>query len=122
MEKKYILTEKTIIFNNKKLYRIKAVKNFGNVKKNDIGGFVESEENLSQEDDCWIYNNAKVYDNAKIFGRASIMDNAIVCNHAWVFDFARVKNNAKIIGNERIFGFMTVFSNKKDGSYEKWNI
>lgn len=44
----------------------RALKDFGNVKKGDIGGFVESEDNLSQDDDCWIYDNAVVCGNARI--------------------------------------------------------
>ena len=38
------------------LHRIHALKSFGNVKKGDLGGWVESEENLSQEGECWIYD------------------------------------------------------------------
>ena len=44
--KKYKLTEETIIVNDKSLYRIEALKDFGNVKKGDKGGFVENEDNL----------------------------------------------------------------------------
>ena len=47
MEKKFTLTDKTMQFNGKTLYRIKALKSFRNVKKYDIGGLVDSEDNLS---------------------------------------------------------------------------
>lgn len=69
-------------------YRIEAIKDFNDVKKGDIGGYVENEDNLSQYGDCWIYDNARVYgnakvcDNAKIYGRAKIHGNAIICNNA----------------------------------------
>lgn len=66
--KKYKLTEETIIVNDKSLYRIEALKDFGNVKKGDKGGFVENEDNLSQYDDCWVYGNAKVYHYADVCG------------------------------------------------------
>ena len=38
MDKKYKLTNESIIYNGRKLYRIKALKNFSNVKKGDLGG------------------------------------------------------------------------------------
>lgn len=49
MEKKYILTDETIKVNGKTLYRIKALREFSNVKAGDLGGFVESESNLSHD-------------------------------------------------------------------------
>ena len=48
MEKKYRLTDETINVDGRILHRIEALKDFGNVKKGDKGGFVEKEENLSQ--------------------------------------------------------------------------
>lgn len=45
--KKYELTNETIEYKGKKLYRIKALIDFGNVEKGARGGFVEKEENLS---------------------------------------------------------------------------
>ena len=32
-----------------KLYRIRALKDFGDVKKGEVGGYIEKEENLSQK-------------------------------------------------------------------------
>ena len=57
MEKKYKLTEESIIYFGKTLFRIEALKDFGNVNKGDKGGYVQSDENLSQEGDCWISDN-----------------------------------------------------------------
>ena len=34
------------------MYQIRALKTFANVKAGDLGGYVESEHNLSQEGDC----------------------------------------------------------------------
>lgn len=44
MEKKYILTEKTKEYNGHTLHRIQAIKDFGDVKKGDLGGWIESEK------------------------------------------------------------------------------
>ena len=52
MEKKYRLTEETINYNLKTLYRIEALKDFGDVKRGDKGGFIESENNLSHYGNC----------------------------------------------------------------------
>ena len=83
--KKYRLTEETIIVNGKTLYRIEALKDFGNVKKGDKGGFVEDEDNLSQYDDCWIYDNAKVFDNAKVCGDAKVYGNEKISGNTVVY-------------------------------------
>ena len=49
MEKKYKLTDETINLCGKKLCRIKALKDFEDVKKGDKGGFIEDEHNLSHD-------------------------------------------------------------------------
>ena len=53
-EKKYKLTDECITFDDRKLYRIEALIDFGWVKKGDKGGFIESEKNLSHFNNCWI--------------------------------------------------------------------
>ena len=63
---KYKLTEEIKEFNGVTLYRIQALRSFGDVAEGDIGGWIEREENLSQEGNAWVYGNAKVYDDAKI--------------------------------------------------------
>jgi hypothetical protein len=54
------------------LYRIRALKDFGNVKAGNLGGFVRSERNLSQLGDCWVADEAQVYDDAVISDAAQI--------------------------------------------------
>lgn len=76
--KKYELTNETkkieikgdiVIF-----HRIKALKDFCDIKAGELGGWVEHEGNLSQEGACWIYHeayvskNARVTETARIFG------------------------------------------------------
>ncbi|WP_245410093.1 hypothetical protein [Bartonella tribocorum] len=58
--KKYEFTDETIEFDGYlTLYRIRALKDFRDIKAGDLGGFVEYENNLSHENDCWIYNDAR---------------------------------------------------------------
>ena len=99
-EKKYELTPSDI----EGLFRIKALKDFNDVKKGDIGGYVESEKNLSQLGDCWIYDNAKVYDNAFVMGNAEVCDNAQVCDNAFVMGNAEVCDNAQVCGKAKVYG------------------
>ena len=65
--KKFELTSEFItnIFGTK-LFRIKALIEFGNVKAGDLGGYVEKEENLSHEGNAWVYGNAEVYGDAEV--------------------------------------------------------
>jgi len=111
---KFILTEETRVVKNKTLYRIKAEKDFGEVKKGELGGFVEKEENLSHRGKAWISDNACVYGDAKVSGNAYVYDNAQVSNNAHVFDNARIHDNAfvcgeaKVCGNADIYGFAII--------------
>lgn len=83
MEKKFELTEEFIINNSGiKLYRIKALKDFSDVKKGDSGGYVQQERNLSQFGNAWVHGDAQVcgdtwvYGNAKVYGDAKVFENA----------------------------------------------
>lgn len=104
MKKKYRLTDETIEFNGVKLYRIEALKDFGEVKKGDKGGFVQSEKNLSHDGDCWIFNDAKVYSNAKVSGSATVSGNARVGEEATVYENAIVKEEAVVRGSAIVRG------------------
>ena len=97
--KKYKLTEETIKINVRILYRIEALKDFKDVKKGDKGGYVEKEENLSQNGDCWVYDNAKVCDKAMVYNNAKVYDNVMVFDNAMVYDNAKVSGNALVYGN-----------------------
>ena len=130
MDKKYeILKDHAITMNGSTIYRIKALKDFGDVKAGDMGGFVEKEDNLSHEGPCWIYGDAMVYHNAKVkdnaivrdyahvYNDAQVLQNAIVEGHARVFDEsyvfgnARIKDNANVFGHGRVNGFAIVQDN-----------
>ena len=98
--KKYELTDETIEVYGTALHRIKALKDFGNVKKGELGGYVESEYNLSQEGNCLVYGNAKVYSNAKVYGNALVYGNAKVCGNA---DYITIKGLGSVCRNTTIF-------------------
>ena len=103
--KKFELTSEFItnIFGTK-LFRIKALIEFGNVKAGELGGFVEKEENLSQDGNAWVCGNAWVYDNARVYGDACVYDNASVYGDACVCGDARVYGDACVCGDARVCG------------------
>lgn len=101
MQRKYIQTDEKIVIGDHTLTRIKAVREFDNdilglVLEGSLGGFVETEANLSHSGTCWICNNAKVY------GDARVSDNAVVMSHARVYGAAHVSGNACVHGCARI--------------------
>ena len=98
MNKKYELTDKTIKWYGRTLHRIRALKDLGEVKKGELGGYVQGEHNLSHEGNCWIYANAKVYDDARVRNDAIVWGYAIVRNNAIVIGNAEVRNNAIVSG------------------------
>ncbi len=70
MTKHFKLTKETKIIFERTLYRIEATVDSKWAKKGEKGGFVEKEDNLS--DNAWIYGNAIVYDDAKVSGNVSV--------------------------------------------------
>ena len=75
--KKYKFTGETktiyLPFGTVTLHRIKAVVEFGLVKVGDLGGWIEKEENLSHEENAWVYGDAEVCGNAKVYGNANMI-------------------------------------------------
>lgn len=98
---KYKLTDETITtLTGKTLFRIQAMRDIPSheVKAGDFGGYVESENNLSHDDDAWVFDNARVYGNAQVYGNARVFDNARVFGNAQVYD------NAWVYGDARVYG------------------
>lgn len=116
MERKYELTNEFILHNGRPIFRIKALRTFGDVVAGEFGGFIENEGNLSHEGDCWVNDNAKVYGHARVlndsllFDNAEVFDNAIIKDNVYLFDNTKVYGNAVLetaadtYGNTEIFG------------------
>ena len=100
--KKYELTGETRKVGGHTLHRIRAMRDFGNVLKGDLGGWIESESNLSQDGKCWVSGNAKVYGDAKVSGDARVGGNAEVYDNARVYGNAAVYGDAKVSGDAHI--------------------
>jgi len=103
--KKYEFTGEILEWCGRTLKQIRALRDFGKVKAGDIGGWIEKEENLSHEGDCWVYDLAKVYDSAVVKDSAIVRDlaeangSAVVSGSAVVRDLAEVNGSAVVSGS-----------------------
>ena len=105
------------------LTRIRALKDFGIVSKGDLGGYLEKEDNLSSDGNCWVFDNARVSGDARVScnavvsgyamvsGDAGVSDNARVYGNATVFGDACVSGNVRVSGNAWVFGNVRVYGN-----------
>ena len=83
--KKFKLTSEFIVdISGVKLFRIKALIEFGNVKAGDLGGYIEKEENLSHMGDAWVSDDARISGDAQVFGNARVSGDAQVSGDARV--------------------------------------
>lgn len=95
MVKKYeLLKDNTEIYKGRTLYRIRALRDIFNrfnpelsVSKGSLGGYIQSEDNLPQNDDSWVADNAMVFDTAEL-------------NDSWVANTAKVYGKVKLYGTE----------------------
>ena len=109
--KKYELTSEYIEVFGRKLFRIKALIAFGSIEVGELGGYVETENNLSQSGNAWVYGNARVYGDAWVYGNAWVSGNARVYGNARVSDNARVYDDARVYGDAWVYGNAWVSGN-----------
>lgn len=102
--KKFELTREFITFLGRKLFRIKALVEFGDVKAGELGGYVEKEENINHEGNAWVYGNARVYGDARVYGNARVSGDARVYGNARVYGDAWVSGDAWVYGNAWVSG------------------
>ena len=95
-----------------KVYRIRALRAFADVKIGDLGGFVETKQNLSNMGNAWVYGNAEVYGDAEVCGDAKVYGNAEVCGDAKVCDNANIFWCSSIGSRHAT---TTMFRNKDNG-------
>lgn len=118
--KKYEFTGETKEFDEYTLRRIRALVDIKHiVKKGELGGWIEDEENLSHEGNCWVNDGcyvcggARVYENARIAGGAKVLYGSKVYGSAVVSGGSLVINNAEVYGNATIVGGAVVSDGAK---------
>ena len=84
------------------LQRIRALDTFGDIQKGELGGWIESERNLSQEGEAFVYEQSKVYGNARVEGNAEVRGNAEISGNAEVYGNANVYDDARVYGDARV--------------------
>ncbi len=94
MQKYKTINQKRYLPDRRSLSRIVAKRDFGNVKKGTLGGFIEDTHNLSQKGDCWIGEKAAVYGLARVSKDAVIRDYAVLKDRVIVTDHAVVEGHA----------------------------
>ena len=95
--KKYEFTGETRALSSTTiLHRIRAVIDIpsAGVNAGDIGGWIESDSNLSHSGNAWVDGNARVGSSARVGGDAR------VSGDAWVGGNARVSGDAHINSNK----------------------
>lgn len=131
-DKKYkLLKNDTIEYEGRTLYRIKALKETLHYKKGELGGYIQSEANLSQDGSCWVTYGAMVFDNARVEDHVMVKDNAMVYGNAVVegcatimgksevYEDARIHHNVVIKDRAKIYGNAYVYNDAKIGDCAK---
>lgn len=103
------------------LHRIRAVIDIpsAGVNAGDIGGWIESDSNLSHDNDAWVGGSAWVFGSALVFGYARVDGSALVFGNAWVDGNARVGGSAWVFGNARVGGDAWVGGDARVSGYAR---
>ena len=78
------------------------------IEAGSIGGWIESEKNLSHDGNCWVGGNAIVYENAfvnqgaYVSGFARGRDEAVVEGNAWVSGRAYIRGRSLVTENASV--------------------
>ena|ERR1022692_237313 len=114
--KKYELLEGDCIkAGERTVYRIRALRDFADVRRGDLGGYIESEESLDQDGDAWVADVAQVYGphgcvrgNGRVSGEAWVLglveDNAQICDLVVVGEAAHVGGSTIVCADEIVRG------------------
>lgn len=105
-------------------YEVNGVKAI--VNKGDIGGYIESEDNLSQEGNCWVEGDSFVTDNAKVMGDAVVCSNSVLADNAVIKDHAFVGDNTTLRCDSMLSDYASVGGGEEykditlDGNESEW--
>lgn len=86
------------------LHRIRAIRQVNEqVSPGMLGGYVQTEDNLSQEGTCWIYDQAVCCEEAAVADDGRMFDSAVARGSALVGGDARMFERAMAEGNSSFF-------------------
>jgi hypothetical protein len=116
MQKKYELLEDDCLrAGERTVYRIRALRDFANVRRGDLGGYIEREENLDHQGAAWVGDVAQVYGphgrvrgNGRVSGEAWVLglveDDAQICDLVVVGEGAHVGGSTVLHSDEIVRG------------------
>ncbi len=119
--RKYEFTGDTKMRDGHTLHRIRAIVTFASVVEGEIGGWIESERNLSYYGNAWVSGNAEVFGDAYVSGNAYVSGDAWVSGNAEVFGNAYVSGNARVSGNADYLVFKNCWSSMRWFTYTRSN-
>lgn len=118
-----LLADQKKVIGDITVYRIRALKDFAHVKAGDLGGWIQSEANLTQSGLCWVGGEAIARDFAQVSGDAVLMGrsvamkeceisgDSVVAGFAVITDSVKISNNAYVCDNAQVSGGALVFDN-----------
>lgn len=116
MTKKYeLLAGDYLRAGDRMVYRIRALRDFADVKRGDLGGYIESESALAHDGESWVHDVAQVYGpngrvegNARIKGESWVLGrvdgDAQICDLAVISEYAHVGGRTVVCGDEVVRG------------------
>ena len=108
MNRKYEFTGETRNWVGRTLHRIRAVRDFGDVKAGDLGGWIETESNLSNDGNAWVYGDARVS------GRKHILWISMIGSRDDTVTFMRAKDEKIIVAVGCFVGTIEEFEKQVD--------
>ncbi len=101
------------------LHRVRAKMDISDyIEEGDLGGFVESESNLSieQDDPAWLFDNSISCGEACVCEGAILRDNAVATDKAYVTHFADLSGDSRAEDNAFVRGAMLSQKARVSGS------
>jgi hypothetical protein len=120
MEKKYeLLADDCLRAGDRTVYRIRALRDFADVTRGELGGYVQDEFSLSHTGHAWVADVAQVYgshgcvrDNGRVSGEAWVLGR--VDGDAQICDLVVIAEGAHIGGRTMVCGDEIVRSNEME--------
>lgn len=82
------------------------------VREGEVGGWIESNKNLSQSKFSWVFDEGKVYGDSQVLDDAVVMDTAEVYQNAKIYNKAIVRGDAYIYSSEDVLFISYNFSKR----------
>ena len=89
-------------------YRVKALRNFKDVREGDVGGLVSNEKSVSQEGNCWVFPDAKMLDDSKIFNNATLRHRSMMYGKTEMHDDSTMRGDAEMRGTSELHGYSAI--------------